>query len=118
MKWPDRPSETVRLGNGYNWLDDFTKWNTRTPGGHPEGFIEAFANIYRNFGKTLRALDCGETPTAEQLDFPTVEDGARDAVCRDDGQGRQRLRKQMDPLDRKIVILRYTQKTPSSLREC
>ena len=77
MKWPDHPSETVRLGNGYNWLDDFTKWNTRTPGGHPEGFIEAFANIYRNFGQTLRALDCGETPTAEQLDFPTVEDGVR-----------------------------------------
>jgi predicted dehydrogenase len=77
VKWIDRPAEYVRMGNGYASLTDFTKWNTRIPGGHPEGFIEAFANIYRNFALTVRAKASNETPTEEMLDFPTVEDGVR-----------------------------------------
>ena len=77
VKWIDRPAEYVRMGNGYASLTDFTKWNTRIPGGHPEGFIEAFANIYRNFALTVRARANNETPTEEMLDFPTVEDGVR-----------------------------------------
>ena len=77
MKWIDRPTEEIRIGNGYASLTDFTKWNTRIPGGHPEGFIEAFANIYRNFAWTVRAKANNETPTEEMLDFPTVEDGVR-----------------------------------------
>ena len=51
--------------------------NTRTPGGHPEGYLEAFANIYRNFSLTVRAKANGEEPTPEMLDFPGVEDGIR-----------------------------------------
>ena len=77
VKWIDRPAEYVRMGNGYASLTDFTKWNTRIPGGHPEGFIEAFANIYRNFSKTIRAKANGETPKPEYLDFPNVYDGVR-----------------------------------------
>lgn len=74
-KWMDRPAEKVRVGNGY--MGDAAKWNTRTPGGHPEGYIEAFANIYRNFSLTVRARMNGEEPKAEYLDFPTVYDGVR-----------------------------------------
>ena len=58
-------------------MSSLAQWNTRTPGGHPEGYIEAFANIYRNFTQTLRARERGETPTPECLDFPTVHDGVR-----------------------------------------
>ena len=76
-KWPDRPTEIVRIGKGYGYLSDFAKWNIRTPGGHPEGFIESFANIYRNFAFTVNALAAGETPTTEMTDFPTVYDGVR-----------------------------------------
>ena len=76
-KWHDRPEEHIRMGNGGDFLTDFTKWNTRTPAGHPEGFIESFANIYRNFALTVRARHAGETPTEEMLDFPNVEDGVR-----------------------------------------
>jgi len=75
VKWSDRPTEIVRVGNGY--MSDVAKHNTRTPGGHPEGYLEAFANIYRNFSLTVRAKMNGETPKAEWLDFPTVEDGIR-----------------------------------------
>jgi predicted dehydrogenase len=75
MKWSDRPTEIVRVGNGY--MGVAAKHNTRTPGGHPEGYLEAFANIYRNFSFTVRAKMNGHTPKSEWLDFPTVEDGIR-----------------------------------------
>jgi hypothetical protein len=54
-----------------------TLHNSRTPGGHPEGYIEAFANIYRNFALTLMSKMEGKEPTPEMLDFPGVEDGVR-----------------------------------------
>lgn len=75
VRWADRPAEIVRTGNGY--MSPLAKWNTRTPGGHPEGYIEAFANIYRNFVHTLRAKAAGESPRPEYLDFPTARDGVR-----------------------------------------
>ena len=75
VKWTDRPTEIVRTGNGY--MSDIAKHNTRTPGGHPEGYLEAFANIYRNFSLTIRAKMNGKEPKPEWLDFPTVEDGIR-----------------------------------------
>ncbi len=46
----------------------------RTPPGHPEGYIEAFANIYREFVADLRRVQAGE-PAAGH--YPTVQDGAR-----------------------------------------
>lgn len=75
VKWLNKPAEVYRTGNGY--LGSMAKHNTRTPGGHPEGYLEAFANIYRNFALTLDAKLNNETPTEEMLDFPNVEDGIR-----------------------------------------
>jgi len=51
--------------------------NTRLPAGHPEGYIEAFANIYKNFASTIRAKLNGVQPSEAILDFPTVNDGMR-----------------------------------------
>ena len=75
VKWNGKPAEIVRVGNGY--MGEVAKHNTRTPGGHPEGFIESFANIYRNFAFTSSARREGSEPAKEWLDFPTVEDGVR-----------------------------------------
>lgn len=75
VKWNDRPTELVRTGNGY--MGYYAKANSRTPGGHPEGFIEAFANIYRNFALTVMARKEGAEPKPEWLDFPGIEDGVR-----------------------------------------
>jgi predicted dehydrogenase len=75
LKWPDRPMEVYRTNGGY--LSDRSKFNSRLPMGHPEGFIEAFANIYRNFFLTLRCRLDGTAPKPEYLDFPTVWDGVR-----------------------------------------
>ena len=76
VTWGDKPEEIVRIGNN-SYLGGQALWNTRTPAGHPEGFIEAFANIYRNFSLTVKALQQGETPTENMLDFPNVNDGVR-----------------------------------------
>lgn len=76
LKWNDKPKEIIRMGNN-GYIGDLGKHNVRTPGGHPEGFIEAFANIYRNFAATLRAVKSGEKPSAKLLDFPTVHEGVR-----------------------------------------
>ena len=75
MKWIDRPTEKVRVGTGQ--MGEIAQHNTRTPGGHPEGYLEAFANIYRNFALTVRAKMNNEQPTPAMLDFPGIEDGIR-----------------------------------------
>lgn len=75
VKWLDKPAEIYRAGT--NYLDSFASHNCRTPAGHPEGFLEAFANLYRNFVLTVRARINGETPKPEWLDFPGVEEGIR-----------------------------------------
>ena len=75
LRWSDRPDEIYRAGNGY--LGSMANENTRTPAGHPEGYIEAFANIYRNFARCIYALRKGEEPKAEWWDFPGAEDGIR-----------------------------------------
>ena len=78
VKWLDQPTQILRAGGNYgDRLSSFAMQVTRTPGGHPEGYLEAFANIYRNFSHTLAARIVGAEPTAEMLDFPTVDDGIR-----------------------------------------
>ena len=78
VKWLDEPMQVLRAGSNYtNTLSSFATHNCRTPGGHPEGYLEAFANIYRNFTKTLMAKKENKKPTAEELDFPSVDDGIR-----------------------------------------
>lgn len=76
LRWDDKPMEELYMGNN-EFLSDLALWNTRTPAGHPEGFIEAFANIYRNFALTVMSKRNGVTPDSNILDFPTVYDGVR-----------------------------------------
>ena len=75
LKPIDAPAQIFRTGNGY--LSEVATFNTRVPSGHPEGYLEAFANIYRNFALTLQSKLEGKEPTAFMLDFPTVDDGVR-----------------------------------------
>lgn len=75
VRFADQPEQIYKRGNGY--LAPVAVHNSRLPSGHPEAFIEAFANIYRNAGRVIAAGIAGETPSAFDLDFPTVQDGAR-----------------------------------------
>jgi predicted dehydrogenase len=65
------------LRTGVGALYPITQAHTRIPAGHPEGYIEAFANIYRNVAKCIQARLENKTPEAHFLDFPTIEEGVR-----------------------------------------
>ena len=69
---PDRIFRTGGDRGGY--LSEEAMLHTRTPSGHPEGYLEAFANIYRNFAHALRGHLFGEEVNPK-LDYPGVEDG-------------------------------------------
>lgn len=78
VKWLDQPTQIYRAGANYsNILSKAALSNCRTPGGHPEGYLEAFGNIYRNFALTLMSKLEGKEPTPEMLDFPGVDEGVR-----------------------------------------
>ena len=71
----NKPAQLYRRGNAY--LCEAAQRATRLPAGHPEAFIEGFANIYMNVTDTIRAKLLGKDPTELELDFPNVIDGAR-----------------------------------------
>ena len=75
VRWLEKPMEVYRTGQGY--MGASAQANTRTPAGHPEGYLEAFGNIYRNFTKVIQAKVNGHDPDPEHLDFPGVADGVR-----------------------------------------
>lgn len=74
-KWPDRPMEVLRTGQAY--LSDQAKAFTRTPAGHPEGYLEAFANIYKAFANAVYDYKPGKKINPAKYDFPDVDDGVR-----------------------------------------
>jgi len=75
VKWLDQPMQVYRTANGY--LGKNAAAATRTPPAHPEGYLEAFANIYRNFANHIRARLENREPDAIALDYPKIEDGIR-----------------------------------------
>lgn len=75
VKWIDKPAEIFRAGSPY--LSDIAKQNCRTPGGHPEGYLEAFSNIYRNFVLTLSAKINNSSVDNTVIEFPSIKEGIR-----------------------------------------
>jgi len=75
VRWLDRPMQTLRTGVGE--LYPVATAHSRIPAGHPEGYIEAFANIYRNVAYCIRAALEGKEPDPVYTDFPSVQDGVR-----------------------------------------
>ena len=75
VRWPDRPYEVRRTGGP--GVGEAATAGTRLPAGHPEGFLEAFALLYRNFADTLEARKADREPSDANLDFPTISDGVR-----------------------------------------
>jgi predicted dehydrogenase len=69
VKWMDQPMQVYRTANGY----------LSTPPAHPEGYLEAFANIYKNFASAIRAKQAGKKLAKDDIanDYPKIEDGVR-----------------------------------------
>lgn len=91
LKWLDAPVQVLRTG-GPGLKSKAAAANTRTPAGHPEGYLEAFANIYRNFAMAVRAKKEGLPHDGEVYDYPGIEEGIRgmkfiEAVVKSSKQG-------------------------------
>jgi predicted dehydrogenase len=65
------------LTRGSAWLSEAAKRATRLPTGHPEAFIEAFANVYLGVAAHIRAAQEGRAPDPLEADYPRLSDGAR-----------------------------------------
>jgi predicted dehydrogenase len=65
-----------RITPGGDDLAPAARRGTRVPKGHPEGFLEAFANVYTDVADVLLARKLGAPPDPHALGFPTAEDGA------------------------------------------
>jgi len=89
VKFPDQPRQVWRRGNGYDGAE--AQRFTRIPAGHPEGYLEAFGNIYQEAFRGIRAeLDGQKRP--KDLDLPTIDDGVEgmafiEAVVRSSAKG-------------------------------
>lgn len=75
LKWLDAPVQILRAGG--HQLSSYAAFNSRTPGGHPEGYLEAFANLYRNFALCVSAKNEGIKAAPEAYDYPSVDEGIR-----------------------------------------
>ena len=75
LRWLDRPAEIVRAGGP--GLCDATLARLRIPAGHPEGYIEAFGNLYRDFAIAIRADAEAAPGVGNGHWFPSLDDGLR-----------------------------------------
>ncbi|MCY3858672.1 MAG: Gfo/Idh/MocA family oxidoreductase [Gammaproteobacteria bacterium] len=75
VRWPDRPYEVRRTGAA--GVSQASVAASRIPPGHPEGFLEAFALLYRNFATAVRDAEMGKGVKTEDYDIPSVNDGVR-----------------------------------------
>jgi len=71
----NEPVQILRAGTGY--LSDAAQKNTRLPAGHPEGYLEAFANIYNAFYEAVCDYQTDTLKPIQEYDFPDVNDGVR-----------------------------------------
>ncbi len=70
-----KPTEIISRGR--DQLSPIAQSFSRIPSGHPEGYFEAFANIYAAFTKALRKKKAGKPLTKKDMEYPGVKDGIR-----------------------------------------
>jgi len=75
VKFMDQPTQVFRTASA--GIGQTATEVTRIPAGHPEGYLEAFATIYKKFASVLQSTKSRSTPNESDLDFPTVDDGIR-----------------------------------------
>ncbi len=75
VRWLDQPMQVYRTGVGKHYPETIA--HTRVPSGHPEGYIEAFANIYRNVAYCIQARLSGEQVDPLYEDYPGIDNGVR-----------------------------------------
>jgi predicted dehydrogenase len=75
VRWVGKPTQVFRTGTAF--VGKAAAQSTRLPAGHPEGYLEGFANIYARFADAVsRSLE-GKKVQDEDFDYPNVRDGVR-----------------------------------------
>ena len=74
LKWLEQPQQLLRTGGNHSSM---AAANTRLPMGHPEGYLEAFANVYGNFSTAVRCHARGEPADGVSCDYPDISDAVR-----------------------------------------
>lgn len=77
LRRSDQPLQVLRTGRWFDLPGEQAKHATRLPAGHPEGYVESFAVLYRNLARVLLAEASGEAVDERDRDFPTAHDGLR-----------------------------------------
>ena len=75
VRWLDKPIEVYRTGGP--GVEEISLQHSRVPAGHPEGYLEAFANIYRNVATVIQSKLSGKETENSVWDFPGIDDGVR-----------------------------------------
>jgi len=76
LRWAKGAEEIRTAGSGTEYLSKEARSVLRLPGGHPEGYLEAFGVLYREFAEELRAWKSGQTKALKET-LPGIEDGVR-----------------------------------------
>jgi len=76
IKQNDKPEQILQAGTNHSYLSEQTRLHCRIPAGHPEGYIESMANLYRNFSIAVDSFE-NKKSINPLFDFPTIEDGVR-----------------------------------------
>ena len=76
IKQNDKPEQILQAGTNHSYLSEQTRLHCRIPAGHPEGYLESMANLYRNFSMAVDSFENKESINS-LFDFPTIEDGVR-----------------------------------------
>lgn len=77
LKRGNAAAQILKAGAGNLYLSEHARAHSRLPGGHPEGYIESLANLYRNFSMAIRAHSTGGKNDNALYDFPTISDGVQ-----------------------------------------
>ncbi len=101
LKSQNEPAQMIRTGVGEFGLH--AQQAVRTPAGHPEGYLEAFANIYQNFCRQIRAYEAGEPSTNTQFDVPGINDALRGMAFIDSVVAASASSEKWHPLDLRSV---------------
>lgn len=77
LKMLNQPVQILKAGQNNAYLSDLARRNLRLPGGHREGYIEAFANMYRNVAYDISGRQGHDIPNHHLLEYPGILDGVR-----------------------------------------
>ncbi|MGN6645358.1 MAG: Gfo/Idh/MocA family protein [Cytophaga sp.] len=76
LKQNDKPEQILQAGSNHSYLSEQARVHCRVPAGHPEGYLESMANIYRNFALAIHKAERKEAQDP-LFDFPSITDGVR-----------------------------------------